>query len=263
MTYFTYQDHASLAPHSSNSVNGDNDRQLVYDKFSELHRALHGRLRDHSYDLHASNSNAPVLVDGSVTGPCYGQTLVLPYLRSREHALVVERMMGRDRQTLKTDVQLSRHPVIELRLTPAHFSVELVVSPEAWLDQQNLVGKLGIQRHRETFRGLLQRTDGDFRLGFWSGSELSDMHLTTRQLSRGNNLQEWMSTFADGQDWLRMGIWYAPEAPELDTQHILRELVDRIGALYRVYNFLLWTSNNDFLSFYGKGYQRPANVRLA
>ena len=263
MTYFTQQDHASLALNDANTAHGDSDRQLVYDKFVELHRALHGRLRDHNYDLHPLSHSAPVLVDGSVTGRCCGETLVLPYLRAREHALVVERMMGRERHALKTDIKMSRHPVIELRLTPEHFSVEMIVSPEAWLDQQNLVGKLGIQRHRETFRGLLQRMDGDFRLGFWSGNELSDMHLTTRQLSRGNNLQEWMSTFADGQDWLRMGVWYAPEAPALETNHIAREIADRIGALYRVYTFLLWTSNNDFLSFYGKGYQRSANARLA
>ena len=261
--YFTQQDHASLALQSANTANGDNNRQLVYDKFVELHRALHVRLRDHNYDLHPKSMSAPVLVDGSVTGRCCGETLVLPYLRSREHVLAVERMMGRDRQTIKTDVEMSRHPVIELRLTPEHFSIELVVSPEAWLDQQNLVGKLGIQRHREAFRSLLQRTEGDFRVGFWGGNELSDMHLTTRQLSRGNNLQEWMSTFADGQDWLRMGVWYAPETPALDTHHILRELLDRMGALYRVYNFLLWTSNNDFLSFYGKGYHRQASVRMA
>jgi hypothetical protein len=263
MSYFTQQDHASLALHSVTTTQGDSDRQLAYDKFVELHRTLHNRLRDHNYDLHPRNQPTAVLFDGSVSGQTSGEALVLTYLRSREQALAIERMMGRDRQAIKSDVQTSRHPVIELRLTPDHFSVELVVSPEAWVDQQNLIGKLGIQRHRETFRGLLQRMDGDFRLGFWSGCDLSDMHLTTRQLSRGNNLQEWMSTFCDGQDWLRVGIWYAPDAPQLDTTRILREMTDRIGALYRIYTFMLWSSNNDFLSFYGKPLHNAANARLA
>jgi hypothetical protein len=262
MTYFTQQDHESLALRGVATAEADNARQLVYDKFVELHRILHTRLRDHNYDLHAGHQSTSVLFGGSVAGSKV-DNLVLPYLRSTEQALVVERMMGRDRHALKSDVQISRHPVIELRLTPNHFSVELVVSPEAWLDQQNLIGKLGIQRHREAFRSTLQRMDGDFRLGFWSGCELSDMHLTTRQLSRGNNLQEWMSTFCDGQDWLRVGVWYTPEAPQLDTSRILRELTDRIGALYRVYTFLTWTSNNDFLSFYGKQVHRPAYARVS
>lgn len=262
MSYFTLQDHASLGL-KDNSVQSDSERQLAYDKFTELHRILYSRLRDHNYDLHPGNHPTAVLYDGSISGKRCGEALVLTYLRSREQAMAIERMMGRDRMTVKTEMQLSRHPVIELRLTPEHFSVELLVSPEAWVDQQNLIGKLGIQRHRDAFRSLLQRMDGDFRMGFWSGCELSDMHLTTRQLSRGNNLQEWMSTFCDGQDWLRMGAWYTPEAPQLETGHILRELTDRIVALHRVYSFLMWSSNNDFLSFYGKQYHSAANARLA
>lgn len=263
MAYFTQQDHDSLLNTGVNSVESDAARQLAFDKLDELHHALRNRFRGHNYDLHAVNPSNAVLFNGSVAG-CSAKSLVLTYMRSREQAQVVERMMGRDRHALRSDIQVTRHPVIELRLTPDHFSVELLVSPEAWLDQQNLIAKLGIQRHRETFRGILQRMDGDFRLGFWDGCELSDMHLTTRQLSRGNNLQEWMSTFCDGQDWLRVGVWYTPEADALDTGRILRELVERVGALYEVYTFLLWTSNNDFLSFYGKTLApRTAYARLA
>lgn len=252
MHYFTSEDHQRLACHNPGSAQSDYDIQLVYDKFFELHTALYGRLRDLNYDLHSGAHGVPPVSSYSLVGANASETLALIYARSREQALLVERMMGRERNHAHTQVELGRHPAIELRLTPDHFVIELIVSPDAWWDQQNLIGKLGIQRHRDSFRSLLQRMEGDFRLGFWSGEDLSDMHLTTRQLVRGNYLNEWMSTFADGQDWLRMGMWYAPEAPELETSHILRELVTRVGGLYSVYDFLLWTSNNDFHPFYQK-----------
>jgi hypothetical protein len=147
-------------------------------------------------------------------------------------------------------VDVNRHPVVELRLTPEHFTAELVLAPSAWWDQRNLIGKLSVSRHRETFRSLLQRMDGDYRFGFWDGIHLSDVHLTNRQLLRGSILEEWMSTFSDGQDWLRVGVWYEPEHPNLNAGTILSEITQRFSALYGLYNFMLWTSNNNFHSFY-------------
>ena len=164
--------------------------------------------------------------------------------------MLVERLMGRDGSDMSANVDIYRHPVIELRITPENFAIELIMSPLAWWDQRNLIGKLSVDRHHETLRGFLQHIDGDYRFGFWDGTELSDMHLTSRQLLRGNILNEWMSTFADGQDWLRVGVWYEPEDPALSTENILNETVQRVVALYKLYNFMLWTSNNNFQSFY-------------
>lgn len=253
MSYFSLNDHQALTYNTANA-----DMQLVYDKFQVLHKTLHRRLHDHNYDLHPHWQPSTLISNRSATCLGCSDAMTLPYFRSREQAQRVERLMGRDHQEWHTDVEIYRHPVIELRLTPKHFAVELVLGPNAWWDQQNFVGKLGIQRHRDTFRGILQRMDGDFHFGFWDGPELSDMHLTTRQLARSSYLHEWMSTFADGQDWLRLGMWYQPEEPMLATERIASELSQRIGMLYNVYNFLLWTSNNDFHSFYQRSAVKPS-----
>jgi hypothetical protein len=78
------------------------------------------------------------------------------------------------------------------------------------------------------------------------------MHLTTWQLTHGRVIEEWMATFADGQDWLRFGVWYEPEHPALSTDNIVNETFDRLNELYSLYDFMLWTSNNNFHSFYEK-----------
>jgi len=242
--YFTQRDHQTLAPSPSR------DTQEVQDKFGELHRTLYRRMRDHNYDLYPNWNKAALISNRSAATPGEINGLSLPYLRSKEQGMLVERLMGRDSIELTSDVY--RHPIIELRITPENFAIELIMTPQAWWDQRNLIGKLTVARHRETLRGILQHIDGDTRFGFWGGVHLSDMHLTSRQLLRGNLLDEWMSTFADGQDWLRIGVWYEPEDPALNDDHILSEVVERVVALQKLYTFMLWTSNNNFQSFYRK-----------
>jgi hypothetical protein len=251
MSYFTIEDHRAVAE-SNASVQDDRNLQRVYDKFFELHRALHRRLRDHNCDLHPHWDRSQIICGRSVTSDREEGVLALSYLRSKEQAQVVERLIGRDNAAWQREANINRHPVIELRLTPTHFAVELVLTPAAWWDQQNFVGKLAAPSYREAFRGTLRRMSGDYCFGFWDGTERSDMHLTMQQLMRGNNLDEWMSTFAEGQDWLRMGVWYEPADPALDASRTLAELVTRMTDLYSVYTFLCWTSNNDYQTHYRK-----------
>ncbi|MFN8448278.1 MAG: hypothetical protein U0521_06740 [Anaerolineae bacterium] len=242
--YFSHQDHEILSSLPTR------DAQQVYDKFVELHRTLYRRMRDHNYDLHPHWNKTLLISNRSAS--CSGDIagLTLPYLRSVEQGALVERLMGRDGTDASSDVY--RHPVIELRITPENFAIELIMSPQSWWDQRNIIGKLSVARHRETLRGIIQRIDGDYRFGFWDGTHLSDMHLTSRQLLRGNILDEWMSTFSDGQDWLRVGVWYEPDDPALADDRILSEVVGRVVALEKLYTFMLWTSNNNFQTFYRK-----------
>lgn len=240
--YFSHKDYEALQSRDDEAV------QRTCDKLAELHKLLHRRLRELNYDLHPQ-SPMPIS-NRSATSLHDDHSVVLTYMRSKEQIGLVERLMGRDGLNLGDDGNIYRHPVIELRLTPTHFAAELVISPYAWWDQQNFIGKLSVQRHRETFRSILQRLEGDFRFGYWEGVELKDMHLTTYQLIRTNHLNDWTSTFADGQDWLRIGAWYEPQDPALEPGEILKELTRRVGGLYTLYTFILWTSNNDFHSFY-------------
>lgn len=242
--YFSHEDLLSLQQTTSQQVQG------LQDKFAELHNSLRRRMRDHNWDLHPHWDKAQMIVPRSAACSHRIGGLSLPYSRSREQAQLVERLMGREGAGINASIDIHRHPVIELRLTPEHFAVELIVSPSSWWDQRNLIGKLSVTRHREALRSLLQQMNGDYRFGFWDGIHLSDMHLTNRQLLRGTILDEWMSTFSDGQDWLRIGAWYTPDDGALEGQQIVSEIVSRVGALYGVYNFLLWTSNNNFQTFY-------------
>jgi hypothetical protein len=253
MSYYFQGDHVALEGNCGQSINTSADLQNAYSKFFDLHTAIHPRVRNHNLDLHPRWQKSSIISRESAACLEQSSTLVLTYFRSREQAELVERKMGKEAANQTGEVDTYRHPVIELRLTPDHFAIELILSPYAWLDQQNLIGKLELSHHRTAFRNLLRTLPGDYRFGFWNGVHLGDMNLGVADLLRGGRiLDEWMDTFADGQDWLRVGKWYAPEDPALDASNILPEIFNTVKSLHSLYNFVLWSSNNNFSDFYEK-----------
>lgn len=254
--YFTLQDHLQL------SQQPVTEAASSFAKCTELHRTLARRVRELSWDIHPIWERPQVLCGRSATIEAPVPAISMPFLRSRDQAVMVERMMGRDGVSAPASVDWHRHPVLEVRVMPEHLAVELVLPPTAWWDQRNLTGKLSIQRHRDTLRALITRMDGEFRFGFWQGSALSDTSLPHRQILRANALLDLLGTFGDGQDWLRMGIWYEPEDARLTEATAATEIVTAMAALFPVYAFLLWTSNNNFQSFHPTN-TNPFNGREA
>jgi hypothetical protein len=221
---------------------------LTYTTLLDLHHRLFARFTKYNIHLRA--------VTDTRTVACYG-TGGLPtiaYIRPSDEASTVERMMGRD--IVNEPINLRLHPVIELRADDNGLSLELLVTPEAWWDQQNLLGKLGIERHRHHFRSIISRLGENYRLGFWEGTHLDDMHLSAKQLSYSGVFDQWMATYSEGQDWFRTGVWYANE--EI-TDSLPNELFQHAQELYKVYNYISWTGNNDYRAFYQRG-SRPAYV---
>jgi hypothetical protein len=253
MTYFFNGDHLALA--GNHAVNAGQELPVTSNKFMDLHSALYPRMRNHGLDLHPRWQKKSIVSNESAASLAQAQSVVLTYFRPQEQADMVERLMGKDNVSHGTQVDAYRHPVIELRLTPEHFAIELIVSPYAWWDQQNFVGKMQLPGQRNAFRTVLSSLDNDYRLGFWDGIHLSDMHLTNAELLRGRILDEWMDTFAEGQDWLRIGKWYTPEDEALDSRFVVGEVFNAIKSLHNVYAYMLWTSNNNFHNFYEKRQQ--------
>jgi hypothetical protein len=229
-----------------------NTSDSVYNRLMSLHEAIHPRVRNHNLDLHPRWQKSSIVSQESAASPDDHNSWALTYFRSREQAEMVERLMGKDRVAINGNVETYRHPVIEFRYTPQHFAIELILSPYAWWDQQNFVGKLELPAHRETLRTLLRGLDPNYRFGFWHGSDLDDMHLTVGQLLRGRVLEEWVDTFAERLDWLRLGKWYDVEDPILETNHFYVEAFETVKSLHSLYTFILWTSNNNFHGFYEK-----------
>jgi hypothetical protein len=172
------------------------------------------------------------------------------YLRTKGEAVTVERLMGREEVANVNAIDAHRHPVIELRLSQDGLALELLLSPDAWWDQQNLLGKMTVARHRQDFYLMLRNFSSRYCMGFWNGTHLSEMHLTANQFQHPRIMEEWMSTFEPGADWWRLGIWYAYEDAALDESAIVQEMMKQIRLLYSVYDYIRWTSDNNYREFY-------------
>lgn len=230
------------------STNGD--VRVAIEKLEALHERIQEEFAATHVELHvAKQHNSPVR-DQSATTIKLGQSLVLQYLRSPSQAVMVERLMGREEIASVNNIDPRRHPVIELRISQTHFTIELVLSPNAWWDQQNLVGKLSVPRHRHSLYQLLQTLTPHYRMGFWQGTPLSDMHLTANQFQHPPVMDQWQSTFEANSDWWRVGIWYDLDDEALDEANLTETVLVHLNHLYPIYQHITWASDNNFRNFF-------------
>lgn len=244
MNYFTLEQHTALITLHVGAHGFEAEIQSAYQRLLDLHSSLYPRIRKHGFNLHIDAFPASLPAD-SAAGYAGEAALAMGFMRSQAQAQGIQGRLG-----LEGSVDPRRHPVIELRLTPHVFAVELVVSPDAWLDQQNFAGKLMIDQHRTAFIRQLMKLDDDYRFGFWGGVELNDMHLSTNRLPSARVINEWLSTFAPGRDYLRIGRWYDLTENPLEEHGVINQLFDHIRNIYGLYEFITWSSNNNYIDFY-------------
>ncbi len=252
MPYFTINHHLAVLAIKNELLDPEAGLQTVYTKLTYLHQRVFRQIQLNKLNIEPLNSFPNVVSTISITTPFSTPTLSLQYMRPVEKAVIVERIMGREHSNNKDNLEPRLHPVIEIRLTPDHFVIELVVAPDAWYDQQNFVGKLSVDQHRLHFYELLASLGSDYYIGFWSGTHLSDMTLKTDRLPPARIMMEYVDTFAAGRDYLRVGRWYEPDCDDLTENNIVSEIIKHTRNLMDIYDFILWTSNNNFHSFYKK-----------
>ncbi|RMF81888.1 MAG: hypothetical protein D6737_03625 [Chloroflexi bacterium] len=246
--------HTRFEKYAAVEVNDYADEQLnwtqyTHDALLNLHDTLYTRMRKQRWELVPFKHRTGVISNYSVSCGEDHTLGALAYVRPHEQSILVEQLMGKDNCRTSADLNIHCHPVIELRVTPEYFSVELILSPFAWWDQQNLMGKLTIARQRQELRKLLERFDDDNRFGFWEGTHPDDMCLTNSELLLGSVLDEWMSTFCAGQDCLRVGMWYDSATLFDNDETFADEVLQQISLLFDLYQFINWSSDNNYHDF--------------
>jgi hypothetical protein len=254
MSFFSQDNQPSRLAAEAGSSEDSTGLQHLQQRLTDLHQALYPRFKKQDLDLHSDPNSPGGVGQKSATTPTETTAMTLIYMRPDSDAKIVESMMGRDALSMADNINIEshRHPVIELRITPDYFTVELIVSPDAWYDQQNLIGKLSVKNHRDNLHQLFSELDEDYLLGFWHGVHLDDTHLNTSKLPPPRIFTEYLETFADRRDCLRAGHWYTLEDSMLQADHIVDEVFDRVQELYRLYTFIAWSNKNNFQSLYKK-----------
>ncbi len=233
------------------AVCGDNaaEKKRVQEHFSALHKKLFEQIQNNNIDLSILRPGTTVVQAETVSDFSAPNLLAVQYTRPRGKAVNVEKLMGREEVASANNLILRLHPVIELRLSETGLALELIISPDAWWDQQNAKGKLSVARHRHEFYTMLMDLESEYCMGFWEGIHLSDMHLTGKYFQHPRILDEWLGTFHPTSDWFRIGIWYDIEDEKLADETIVAELLEQTQTIYQLYRYFLWTSENNFREF--------------
>jgi hypothetical protein len=243
MASFFHQPTAQLPPETTSSAPGA-------DRLTELHERVYPGFRTYSGDVAVYRRDGEVVGKGFPCLPNLGEGLSVWYMRVYSQAATIERLMGREGVFTPQDIQPCRHPIIEMRLTPEHFIIELALSRDAWWDAQNLAGKLMVSRFRQQFYSLLGQLPPVFRLGFWHLSQPDEMYLEGSHLRQPAVLDDWLGTFEPGKDWFRLGRWYPVDDELLKPETIQAEVLSQLRRLYEIYAFTAWTGDNNYRDFY-------------
>jgi hypothetical protein len=248
MTYFTESDYQLL----QNELDINTPKaETLREQMLNLHRQIYGRMTEYRINLFPNPETQTNVTQETLATPYpKTNTLSLIYTRSRAQAVAVENLMGRDGAGIIEDIRAQHHPAIEIRLSADYLAIELILAPTAWYDQQNLIGKLTFKQHRDSLHKLLEKLPKACVLGFWSGITPSDAHINLTRVPPKPLLYDFFDTFSAGRDWLRVGYWYQPNQEEVSANNINNTLLNHIQSLYRLYNFVTWTSDNNFRSFY-------------
>lgn len=244
MVFFTSEIMSALAQNDMGA------RQIVTKRLFNLHEQIYGQMQSSDIELHIITVPNKVVKIGSICDATAKDVLSLAYLRSSRQAVTVERLMGREAVANEKNIEERRHLTVEIRLSQEKFVIELLMSPDAWWDQQNLVGKLSIARHKQDFYARLGHFPINYCLGFWKGIHLSEMHLKSAHFQHPRIMDEWMSTFQPNADWFRIGIWYDLDDEALSEDHIAIEVMKQIRLLYELYEYTRWSNDNNFREFY-------------
>lgn len=246
--FFTQEDHATFTENKVTSSRYDKERCKIRDKFLALHDALYPEMRRIGLALYP-HWHSPNIVSTWYVGRIEQIWFMkLRYLRSRSEVQAIEEMMGVPKLLDYSETQYTKHPMIDIRIDSDYLAIELLVTDKAWLDAQNFKKK--VEQHkaeRQHLIHLLRNLGHDYIFGGWPDTSKPELIKTAADLANEERLLAWVSQFDPGYNWLRLGIWYTDyEDFRLTTGRIVEEVLYRFKQLYPVYQFLLWTPDNNF-----------------
>ena len=249
--FFVSTDYAAFEPIRRRDELYNERRQMVRDKLIRLHALIYPEMRRRGWEVHP-HWRKEWLISAWYLSP---HVTSIPHLKLRysKPEALVKRM---EKLFLDDFGHFYAHAMMDVVISEQGLGVELSVPASAWVDGQNLRGKitnaLEAPTFREKFGRALRRLDNRFRFQIEEYSE-GDRNLVyarrARSVSNPPQIAAATAAYRPGAHDLRIVIWYVPHEPCLRKDTIREEVLARLEELYPLYHFIAWSPTNDYRRF--------------
>jgi len=160
------------------------------------------------------------------------------------------------------------HAMLAVSIDDSALGIELFIPSEAWVDGQNLRGKLvGAPDSYDFRRQFCQMVTA---LGFRARVQIEERTDEGQGAVWGKRARAFESPallatatalYRPQKHDLRIGTWYRPDDPLLCQTTINREVLDRFEQLYPLYQFVAWDPTNDYRRYAVKRWPRAKGAQ--
>ncbi len=248
--FFSAADYAVFDNGLGNNPEYDGEREGVKDKLVTLHHAIYPIIRKNKWDLHP-HWMSQWLISAWRISPATPRIdfMTLRYSKPETTIQLMKKELFEDFGHFYANA------MIALRIDKDGFAVELYAGERAWVDGQNLKQRIQSSvAERGYFRTLLAELGGEHTLrltqfvrnddGFGRSEEI--LRARASRLVNVGMLNATIEKYKPGGHDLRLGICYKPHDQRLAADHIVNEVITRIGQLYPIYQFMSWSPKNNF-----------------
>ena len=237
-------------------------RTAVKDKLLRLHERVYPQILQRKLDV------SPHWHKGWIISPWYisPQTpcislMQLRYAKPRALMLRMEKLFQDEFG------RFNAHAALAVTINESSLGIELLVPSEAWVDGQNLRGKLvGAPDSYDFRREFCQLVSA---LGFRARVQIEERTEGDQGPVWGKRARAFESPallatatalYRPGKHDLRIGTWYRPDDPLLYKTSIEQELLSRFEQLYPLYQMVGWGPTNDYRRYAVKRWPRGSNA---
>jgi hypothetical protein len=237
-------------------------RGLIKEKLIRLHERVYPTIRRRGWGVHP-HWHKGWLVSAWYTSPHMSS---IPFMRLRysKPKRLVDRM---EKLFLDDFGRFHAHAMLAFGLDQDVVGIELIVPSAAWVDGQNLRGKLvgapEAYDYRHDFSEMVSSLGYRARVQIEERSEEEGLRRVwgkrAKAFAAAAPLATALAIYQPGKHSLRIGTWYSQSDRQLHTSVIAQEVVDRFEELYPLYEFIAWEPQNDYRRHAVKKWPRAAS----
>ena len=236
-------------------------RAVVKNKLVRLHETIYPEMRTRGWRVH------PHWHKGWIVSAWYisPHMACIPFMRLR-YAKPKALMRRMEKLFLDDFGRFHAHAMLAVTVDEGSVGIELCVPSSAWVDGQNLRGKL--VGAPDAYDSRCQFGKLVAALGYRARVQIEERTDEGRGRVWGKRARAFTSPaplataiaiYQPGKHDLRIGTWYHPDDPLLRSTAIGQEVLARFEQLYPLYQLIAWAPTNDYRRHAMKKWPRADN----